>query len=157
MRLSSKFQPLTFASPLSSPSHPEPSQAAKPSTKNNRRKDQHRVCPLRESLHVRSCLALPWFTSSLCGFQSSADPAKCAAFPALLLVIWTRKQWRRWPSHAHKVTVARLEAPPMLQQQPSTFSQFPERAQGKLARAPSRGAGSALRVLVWCAPPPWRQ
>ena len=27
-----------------------------------------------------------------------------------LLVIWTRKQWRRWPSHAHKVTVARLEA-----------------------------------------------
>ena len=73
-------------------------------------KDQHRVCPLRESLHVRSCLALPWFTSSLCGFQSSADPAKCAAFPALLLVIWTRKQWRRWPSHAHKVTVARLQA-----------------------------------------------
>ena len=153
VRLSSKFQPLTFASPLSSRSHPV-SQPAKPSTKNNRRKDQHRVCPLRESLHVRSCLALPWFTSSLCGFQSSADPAKCAAFPALLLVIWTRKQWRRWPSHAHKVTVARLQARHQCcSTSPRHFLSFPP---GGRARQ-GKGAGSALRVLVWCAPPPWRQ
>ena len=139
VRLSSKFQPLTFASPLSSRSHPV-SQPAKPSTKNNRTKDQHRVCPLRESLHVRSCLALPWFTSSLCGFVGGSCQVCClpssaagdldAETVAAVAVTRTQGHCCSPPSTA-----------PMLLHQPSTFSQFPswrprQARQGRWERAP---------------------
>ena len=132
---------LTFTSSLSSRSFS--SSRFQNHSHSNTFKQSSLCLPLQESLAELSFSSPPClYFLILCGFQSTEagscqgatylPPASC--LPALL-VISTRKQWRQWPSHAHKVTVARLQAPPI--QQPSTFSQFPERAQGK-ARAPSR-------------------
>ena len=133
---------LTFTSSLSSQSS---SEDFKTSRKIILLNSNHCVFPCRIPFLLNHVYLRHVSTSSLCGFQSTEAgswqgcylPPPSASSLRALVVISTRKQWRRWPSHAHKVTVARLEAPPMLLQQPSTFSQFPERAQGK-ARAPSR-------------------
>ena len=134
---------LTFTSSLSSRSFS--SSRFQNHSHSNTFKQSSLCLPLQESLAVKSFSSPPclYFLIVRLPIDGGGDPAKvlptsplppASCLPALL-VISTRKQWRQWPSHAHKVTVARLQAPPI--QQPSTFSQFPERAQGK-ARAPSR-------------------
>ena len=152
VRLSSKFQPLTFASPLSSPSHPEPGCK----TIDKKQSDEGSASCL-SSAGIPPCSIM--FSSSLvyflivrlpvvggscqvCCLPSSAAGDLDAETVAAVAV--TRTQ-------GHCCSPASTTNPAAL----DIFSV--SRAGARQGKGTESGAVSALRVLVLCAPPPWRQ
>ena len=140
VRLSSKFQPLTFASPLSSPSHPEPGCKTI-----DKKQSEEGSASCLSSAGIPPCSIM--FSSSLvyflivrlpvvggscqvCCLPSSAAGDLDAETVAAVAVTRTQGHCCSPPSTA-----------PMLLHQPSTFSQFPswrprQARQGRWERAP---------------------
>ena len=154
VRLSSKFQPLTFASPLSSPSHPEPSCKTI-----DKKQSEEGSASCLSSAGIPPCSIM--FSSSLvyflivrlpvvggscqvCCLPSSAAGDLDAETVAAVAVTRTQGHCCS-PGSTTNAPAAALDI----------FSV--SRAGARQGKGTESGAVSALRVLVLCAPPPWRQ